>query len=379
MSARVKVQSYAFDAALSSAYYDLVVELQASDPLQIVPMRGPFLARFDTNFPFYSAPGNRHCHFVARASGRVVGHVSALLNAALCDDDGSTPGLVGNFACVDEYAVVAALLDAATGWLRDAGLQHAWGPVDYDIWHAYRFMIEGFTEDAFYGEPRNPPWYPAYFERYGFHAWRRWLSRETRGRVALDAGIAGLAGHHAEVFASGYHSVPINLDNSWQLAALHQLVEAALADFPGVTQLSQAAFAESLADYMRLVDPRFVTLLCAPDGTPCAFAIAYPDVSPALRAVRGCNGWLERLRFAWLRRDCSRVLFYLLGVKPDSAHSRRGLGSALFYEVMQKILAAGYDQVLFALLVESGVARLLSPAEAAAAQRRYVLYRINLK
>jgi hypothetical protein len=84
-----------------------------------------------------------------------------MVNAAIRDEDGTAVGLIGFFECVEDPVVATVLLDAARDWLREEhGLQRIWGPMNFDIWHSYRFMTRGFDQVPFYGEPDNKACYP---------------------------------------------------------------------------------------------------------------------------------------------------------------------------------------------------------------------------
>jgi len=97
-------------------------------------MRGGFTVRrtvarqLSPDYPFYNRPGNDHRHFLAYEGTRVVGRASAMVNAAIRDEDGAAVGLVGFFECVKDPVVATVLLDAARDWLRDEhGLRRIWG------------------------------------------------------------------------------------------------------------------------------------------------------------------------------------------------------------------------------------------------------------
>jgi hypothetical protein len=48
--------------------------------------------------------------------------------------------------------VATVPLDAARDWLRDQhGLRRIWGPMNFDIWHSYRFMTRGFDQALQHG------------------------------------------------------------------------------------------------------------------------------------------------------------------------------------------------------------------------------------
>ena len=93
--------------------------------------------------------------------------------------------LTGHPDAKTEQAAVSAnaqkwMIGAATRWLRDRhAVRRILGPINFDVWHGYRFMTRGFAEQRFLGEPYNPPYYPELFERCGFVPRQRWNSYEA--------------------------------------------------------------------------------------------------------------------------------------------------------------------------------------------------------
>ena len=48
--------------------------------------------------------------------------------------------------------------------------------MDFSIWNRYRFAVDNFESKPVIGEPRNPAYYPIFFERYGFVRKFHWQS-----------------------------------------------------------------------------------------------------------------------------------------------------------------------------------------------------------
>ncbi len=159
------LNSFRFDASRVREFIEFGRALYLNDARWIPPFRRTVARQLSPDYPFYNRPGNDHCHFPIR------------------DEDGTAVGLIGFFECIEDPIVATVLLDAARDWLRDQhGLRRLWGPMNFDIWHSYRFMTQGFDQAPFYGEPDNKAYYPAYFEHYGFARRRTWHSFEVSRR-----------------------------------------------------------------------------------------------------------------------------------------------------------------------------------------------------
>jgi hypothetical protein len=372
------VAAVEFDAASTSAFLELRRAIYRSDANWIAPLDATVRSQLSPAYPFYLQPGNRQRRFVATEGGRMVGHVLAQVNAALRDEDGAPVGTIGFFDCIEDYPVAAALLDSAVHWLRrEQGLHRVWGPLDFDIWHDYRFMVRGFAEPAFYGEPRNPPYYPEYFQRYGFTVRKRWTSLQVADRGAIEDIMARHAAKYPAVLSAGYRIVPLARAQDADMRALYATQMAAFAGFLGYTHCPFEEYAALFPSHVRVLDLRFVSLLTAPQGSVAAFSIAYPDIADAMRAMRGRSDWMARLRFLLRRRRSRRIIYHSVGVHP--AHrAGRGYGDTLVYATLARLLAAGFDNVIFALIADtSGGRGVIGPA-IERAQREYALFQLYL-
>lgn len=370
--------AYTFEPSLVEAFAAFRESLYRGDANWIPPFHAETRERFSSEFPFYRRPGNDHRHFIATVRGEVAGHVSAFVNSALRDEDGTPVGAVGLFECVDDRGTAADLLGAAVDWLKHRhGLRRVWGPMDFDIWHGYRFMTRGFDEPAFLGEPYNKPYYPALFEASGFIVRRRWNSATVAGRGALATLAAPLEDAYRQFADRGYRFAPVRVSRRADVRELHAVMTHSFESFLGFTPLPESDFERMIAVRGRALDPRLMTLIRYPDGEVAGFAVSYPDVGGAVRAMGGRDGWSDRLRFLLRRRDVRRSVFFMLGLTPKEAARRRGLGKAGFYHMVAATLRAGYDEVVMALMAEGNRSRRIIGSYAERAEKAYALYELN--
>ena len=244
----MNIVSFAFDSDLTHSFLEFGYELYRHDPRWIPPQRKILRAQFSPDFPFYRKPGNDHRHFLAMSSGRVVGRVSAMINGDLKDRDGTPVGCLGFFECVPDYRVARGLLDAACTWLWDRRhLSRIWAPVQFDIWHGYRFMTRGFNEKPFYGEPYNKPYYPGFLERYRFTPRQHWHSLEVRDPSTLEQMAARGASRYRQLLRKGYRFEPFDMDRFQdELGKLHGILSESFRRFLGITPISGGGLHKSL-------------------------------------------------------------------------------------------------------------------------------------
>ncbi len=369
------ITGYTFDSHKAGAYLDLCFELYRDDPNWIPPPRKRALAQFSSDFSFYRQPGNAHRHFLALSNGKAVGHASAMINARLHDEAGGPIGTIGFFECIDDAALGAELLSAAAEWMRaERGVARIWAPMQFDVWHGYRFMTRGFEGPVFFGEPYNKRYYPAWLLDRGFRVRKRWYSLEIDGREPLEELIAPCGEAHQRALADGYRFAPMNVRDAAQVAALQSAIEGSYRDFLGLSPVAPEQFREVFAGYAEALDPRFAIAAFDPAGCLCGFAIAYPDYGAGLRAMRGRDSLLAKARFYLRSRELKRAVFFMIGITPQESQRRRGLGHALHYRCVNALLGAGFDSIVFALLAEDSRGWPLVGNRKHAAQKEYALY-----
>ena len=53
-------------------------------------------------------------------------------------------GLFGFFEFIDDPEVARSLFEAACDWLREKGMERAWGPFNFNSNHEFGLLVDGF-------------------------------------------------------------------------------------------------------------------------------------------------------------------------------------------------------------------------------------------
>jgi hypothetical protein len=371
--------SFRFDASLVREFIEFGRTLYLDDARWIPPFRRTVARQLCPDDPFYNRAGNDHRHFLAYEGSRVVGRASAMVNAAIRDEDGTAVGLIGFFECVEDPIVATVLLDAARDWLRDQhGLRRIWGPMNFDIWHSYRFMTRGFDQPPFYGEPDNKAYYPAYFEHYGFARRRTWNSVEVCGRAQLEAMIEASKQQHDVLVSRGYRFISAdNWDPDDETRLLHDLISRSFAGFLGFTPIALDEFATLFRRSKAAVALPMSFVLNDPSDRPVGFAITYYELSAAVRAMHGRESPLSRAKFLVRRRQAHRLNFFAAGMVRDEQDRGVGFSKAGLFHVVDQALQHGYEDIIFALMANENRVQGLFRRSGQEPQREYVLYELN--
>lgn len=373
------VKHFTFDRSFTDLFVRFGYEIYQGDSSWIPPFKKELYAQLSPEFPFYQKPGNSHRHFLATSGERVVGRISAMVNKDLRDKDGTPVGTVGFFESINDYSVARDLLDSALGWLcEEQRISRIWGPMNFDIWHDHRFMNRGFDQKLFYGEPYNKPYYPGFFERYGFSSKQEWDSVEITGRETLRKMIARGADRYKLLIKRGYRFELFDERNfEEELRKLHVVISKSFSGFLGFTPIPFEEFEKLFAKSRYAFNPRFCVLAYDEKDTLAGFATAFIELSDAIRSMNGKNNLVGKLRFLCNRSKADRINFYIGGVIPEEVKKRSGLGRAGFYYTINQILNAGFQTLLLTLRVKGNLAHGLLGKNAPEPQREYILYELN--
>ena len=373
------IEHFSFDPTLADCFVRFGYELYRGDTNWIPPLRKDLYPQFLPAFPFYRRPGNCHRHFLASRGKNVIGRISAMVNRDLRDRDGTPVGTIGFFECIDDFAAAQALFDAAVTWLReDCATHRIWGPMNFDIWHGYRLMTRGFDQKLFYGEPYNKPYYQDFFERYGFIPKQHWNSVELSGRTLLEKMIAPGVARYQQFLEKGYRFEHFNTRRfRHELRKLYSVLIPSFRGFLGFSPISCAEFERLFITSRYAFHPRLFTFVYDENNVLSAFAGAFLELSDAIRVMNGKDTLASKQRFLSDHRRINRIIFHMVGITPEEATKRTGLGRAGFYHIIRAILKEGYETVVIALTAKDNTVRGLLSRNAAAAQRQYTLYELN--
>lgn len=376
----MSIRSFTFDSDSIDRFVRFGYDLYAADAKWIPPFESEVRRLLSPEFEFHQVNSNAHRCFLALSGNQVVGRAVACLNSELKDKDGEPVGTIGFFETINDYHVVEDLLDDAIDWLRRQGkARKIWGPMNYDIWHGYRFMTVGFDQEPFYGEPYNKTYYPEMFARYGFALKAEWDTVEVHGREVLKKMIARGADRHQYLEERGYRFETFD-PNDWnnEVAKLQQVMSKSFSGFLGYTAISNCELFRLLQVARQGINPKMFIFARDDTGKLAGFAVGFLELGDAVRAMHGHSDWRARMRFLKHRRHADCVNFYIGGITPEEMTRRSGLGRAGFFVVINAALDAGYDKLMLTLRQKGNAAHALAAYGSPKPQREYALFEVTL-
>lgn len=285
---------------------------------------------------FFFKQGGIFKGFLALENENPVGRVAATINPEMYFEEGKL-GMLGMFECEDNYKIAEKLLNAGKEFLKQQNCTRIWGPMEFSIWHNYRYITDNFNSKPFLGESRNPEYYPAFFKRYGFVEKYNWQSR-----ILDKPGIKKVLDKfqpQIEIFNSlDYEFIFINKNNEQELMqSAYDLFMDSYKVFDGFSQVSRADFL-SYFDYVpRILDRKASVFLKSPQGEIVAFLLVVKDLTKALTAMQGKTDILAKLKFKMNEGNSEYANLYQGGASIKGIREAMTLGK----EKLRKPLSLG--------------------------------------
>ncbi len=271
-------------------------------------------------------------YFLAWREGRVVGRVTAQVDRAFNEYHGSRWGMFGFLEMEDDPEVAAALLDAATTWLRERGCERMVGPMDFSMNDESGILTEGFERDPLIRQPWHPPYYQRLCEGAGLekamdlYSWQLDIENRERGEllpVLFDLDKKAREEHGVTMRKMTRRSLRADMDR------FAEVYNAAWSENWGFVPYSKEDLDTYAIDMQLAFTPEWF-MVAEQDGETVAVAITVMDLNQVLKKMKGRifpTGWWHYLR---RHRIVDRVRVGFLGVKPEHQHT--GVAAALYVE-----------------------------------------------
>ncbi len=321
-------------------FIEVPYHLRAGDPQWVPPLRferRQFLDRKKN--PWFE---HAECELLlCERDGEVVGRISAHIDHRWDEYQSGSDGMFGFFDAVDDPDVVAALLDAASDWLRQRGRERMLGPMDFTMNDECGILIEGFDEPSMILEPWHPPYYSRLIEAHGLTKaidllmWELWFGRLKEGTEMHPLIHAAAAKSREE----GVVLRPMRKsDMEAEVGRFMEVYNEAWGDNWGFVPITEAEVRFQAKNLKPVLDENWA-MMAERDGEIVGAALTLPDVEQALVKMNG-----RLLPFAWVhflrrKRYIDRLRVFALGVKHDYQHL--GVAAALYERHVQTAASVG--------------------------------------
>ncbi len=317
-------------------------KIYQGDPLWVPPLLPERRKMIDPRRGKFFVHGQADL-FLAWKDGRPAGTISCGEDLSATRSRGFGECQIGFFECVEDYAVAEALFAQAEAWGRARGLRRLVGTYNLDREDGRGVLIEGRDRPAAVYCGHNPPYYPAFFERYGFRK-----CGDDGLAYAIEIDLEQPPVRRLLRLAEQIRRRKPNLrvrganlsDRDGEIERILELQNRGLAHFPDFTPYTRADIEAMVLPMLDVVDPDLV-LFAEVDGRPAGWFPAVPNLNEVLIHLNGLRypwDYLRALRYARHRPQSLAIKSVI--VLPE--YWDTGVGVLLFAEMAVRAAAKGY-------------------------------------
>lgn len=289
--------------------------------------------------------------FVAERNGVVAGRVAAIVNRSWNEYNKQTTGFFGFFECEDHPELAKMLLDVASEWVKDQGMNKIIGPISPGMMYELGVLVEGHDKPNFIMMPWSKPYYNSLIQNCGFEKEMDLLAYMVdKDTVALDR--IEKAEKIVRYRLPNIHIRPVNMKKfDEEVVIIREIFNAAWATNWGFSPVSKEEF-EHLAKDLKLIIDKDLAHIAEIDGKPIGFTVALPDINMVLINVkRGRLLPFGIFKILWNKRKINRIRTALMGVIPE--YRGNGVDALLHRETILRGLKKGYNASELSWLLET--------------------------
>lgn len=280
--------------------------------------------------------------FLARRGDQVVGRIAAIKNPRHMEFHGTKDGFFGLFECVNDAGIARLLLDAASSWLKNRGMDVMLGPANFSSNQDWGLLVEGYELPPAIMMPYNPPYYAALLEACGFAKAKDLWAWELSSSAAPPEKVVRIAEKMRQREGITVRALRMS-DFANEVARVKEIYNAAWEKNWGFIPMTEREFDHMAKEMKTIVRPELV-LIAEVKGEPVAFSMTLPDANEALKAA---NGRLTRfglpiglVKLVLASRRIRRLRLITLGIK--EGYRRRGLDAILYLDTLRAAKELGY-------------------------------------
>jgi len=328
------------------------------DPLWVPPIYMDHLAMLTPGkHPFWEHADQQL--FLARRGEELVGTICAHVNHRHNEIHEDKVGFFGFFETIDDQAVAGALFDAASGWLREQGMDAIRGPENPSQNEEVGLLVDGFDRPRVVMMMYNPRYYQGLVEGAGFQKAQDLYAWDLLTSI-FDLDVQNLPRKFIRVAEQakkreGLVVRPLNKKQYDHDVALTKAIynEAWEVNW-GFVPFTDHEIEHLAKELKMILDPDLVIFVLV-DGKPVGVGLTIPDVYQAmLKARPQPNNWslpLTLAKFLWYRRKVDGLRTLILGVVPE--YRGMGIDALLYVESARAAFRKGYKRCEMSWILET--------------------------
>jgi GNAT superfamily N-acetyltransferase len=276
--------------------------------------------------------------YLAYKDGQLCGRIAAILDNNHNNFHDEKTAFFGMYESFDDVEIAKALLETASAWGKEKGMDTLRGPVNLSLNDECAFLLEGFDSPPVIMMTYNPPYYIDLMDRCGMtkakDLFAFYMDKDHATAQKIDAIVAKIKENTSISLRTIKKK---NIKN--EVEKIRSIYNQGWERNWGFVPWTDKELDHMAAKLTQIAD--FDIIVMAEDkGKPVGFAFGLPDYNQILLKLNGRLTPLAILKFLYLRRKVTGIRAIVFGILKEYRMS--GL-SYLLHDYFEKCcLAKGY-------------------------------------
>ncbi|MFO7675149.1 MAG: hypothetical protein R6X12_02360 [bacterium] len=274
---------------------------------------------------------------------RPVGRVMGIVQRRYNEQTGRHDARFAYLETEEDREVVLALLEFVEHWARGRGMDRVVGPLGFSDQEPEGFMVDGFDEEPVLASYQNLPWMVEYLESAGYTKELDYVhylvpipAEPPPLYVKVSQRLLRQQEYRLLEFASTKQLKP------W-IYKVFELMNATYRHIYGYTKLLREDMDALAAQYLPVLDPRFVKIVTNSNGELVAFVIGMPNMNEGLRRCRGHVLPFGIFHIKAAMKRTKQLDLYLGAIREDCRG--KGLDVLMGTAMLRSARAAGLERI----------------------------------
>ncbi len=291
-------------------------------------------------------------YFLAKdQNGKVVGRIAAITNENYVKHWNENYGFFGFYETIEDKEVSDALFDAVVKWLKEKGVEGAYGPMNPSTNDTCGTLVDGFDTPPYLMMVHNKTYYDKLISGYGFEkrmdlfSYRLYVDDFPQRYVSLAEKI------EERLKKRGIVIRQVNLkDVKSEAPKLQFIYNKAWEKNWGFIPMSDEEFAEIVKE-LKMVTSSDLVFIAEDKGEPVAFVANLPDINEILITFK--NGRLFPFNFLKLinfKKKVKKLRVLTMGLIEE--YRNTGIDAVLYSHSFKAAKKYGYVEAEASWILE---------------------------
>lgn len=272
--------------------------------------------------------------FLAYKDNKIVGRIGGLINHAANKKWKTNSVRFTRFDFIDDYEVSKALFDKVVEYGKENGFTEIIGPIGFTDMDHEGMLVEGYDEFNMSVTFYNHPYYLEHMNKLKLEKEIDWVEYQLTVPTEIDPKLEKMS-----EFLQKRNNYKLVVYNDRKVLAkdafeAFKVIDEAFSILYGSVPLTDKVIEKALADYVPIVNLKYICSIRDKDDNIAGFAVLVPSIAKALKKSNGRMFPFGMFRLlSALKGKNDTLEMYFIAVKPE--HQKKGLPAILMHHLLK--------------------------------------------